>query len=98
MGELYVYGIAVDPAGSALVTGTAGRDFVTTPGAFQTASGGGNESFIVKLNSAGSELLYSTYLGGSGDDLAEHNTDSGECLRDRLYDFAQLSISKPSAE
>lgn len=77
-GEIYVYGIAVDLAGSAFVTGTAGRDFATTPGAFQTASGGGSESFIVKLNSAGSELLYSTYLGGSGDEFSRSiAVDSG---------------------
>lgn len=77
-GEIYVYGIAVDAAGNAFVTGTTGRDFVTTPGAFQTASSGGGESFIVKLNSAGSDLLYSTYLGGSGDEFSQSiAVDSG---------------------
>src|SRR5215831_10482860 len=59
-------GLAVDPAGNAYVSGGAGSsDFPTTPGAFQTAapSGGG---FVLKLNPAGSALVYSTYFGDSG--------------------------------
>jgi hypothetical protein len=60
-------GIAVDASGNAYVTGqTSSSDFPTTPGAFQTAYGGNQDAFITKLNAAGSALLYSTYLGGSG--------------------------------
>ena len=46
-------------------------DFPTTAGAFQTTYGGGrrNDAFVSKLNSSGSALVYSTYLGGSGDDV-----------------------------
>src|SRR5207249_9413886 len=64
-------GIAVDATGNAYVTGfTASTDFPTTPGAFQTAFGGGVfDAFVVKLNPAGSVLLYGTYLGGSGPDV-----------------------------
>ena len=66
------FGIAVDAAGSAYVTGlTYSTDFPTTAGAFQTtngaASNGGYNAFVAKLNSAGSALVYSTYLGGSGE-------------------------------
>jgi hypothetical protein len=58
------HGIAVDAAGNAYVTGTAAAaDFPTTPGAFQTSGGGG---FITKLDSAGSTLVYSTFLNGAG--------------------------------
>ena len=40
-----------------------------TPDAFQPAYGGGNyDGLLVKINAAGSQLLYSTYFGGSGDD------------------------------
>jgi hypothetical protein len=65
------FGIAVDAAGNAYVTGhTASTNFPTTPGAFQTTFGGGfGDAFVSKLNAAGSALLYSTYLGGSTDDL-----------------------------
>ncbi len=64
------FGIAVDSSGHAYVTGlTSSIDFPTTPGAFQTASGGGPHAFVTKLNAAGSALVYSTYLGGSRFDL-----------------------------
>ena len=63
--------MAVDAAGNAYVVGgTSSTNFPTTPGAFQTANSGGLDAFVTKLNSTGSSLVYSTYLGGSGDDYA----------------------------
>ncbi len=63
------HAIAVDLAGSAYVTGeTYSMDFPTTPGAFQTTSVAGDAAFVSKLNAAGSALVYSTYLSGSGND------------------------------
>jgi hypothetical protein len=65
-------GIAVDSSGNAYVTGfTASTNFPTTAGALQSAKGAGGDGFVAKLNAAGTGLVYSTYLGGSGDDLAE---------------------------
>src|SRR5438477_2498195 len=62
------FGIAVDAAGSAYVTGgTGSADFPTTAGAFQTTYGGG-DAFVTKLNATGTALVYSTYLGGSRGD------------------------------
>ena len=64
-------GIAVDTSGNAYLTGnTVSFDFPTTPGAFQTTSGGGfyGDAFVSKLNAGGSALVYSTFLGGSSDD------------------------------
>ena len=62
-------GIALDSAGNAYVTGsTDSSDFPTTAGALQTTYGGGNDAFVSKLNSSGSALVYSTYLGGSNFD------------------------------
>src|SRR5207245_2772446 len=59
------FGITVDAAGDAYVTGSAGStDFPTTIGAFQTTSVN-TAAFVTKLNSLGSGLAYSTYLGGS---------------------------------
>ncbi|HEV2352469.1 MAG TPA: SBBP repeat-containing protein, partial [Terriglobia bacterium] len=61
--------IAVDSGGNAYITGVAQpTHFPTTPGAFQTVPGGLNDAFVIKLNAAGSALVYSTYLGGSGQD------------------------------
>jgi hypothetical protein len=63
------YGIAVDTLGNTYVTGFAtSADFPTTSGAFQTSLAGSQNAFITKLNPGGSALVYSTYLGGSGDD------------------------------
>lgn len=63
--------IVVDAAGSAYVLGfTQSTDFPTTAGAFRTVSGGGQDVFVVKLNPAGSGLVYGTYLGGTGEEFA----------------------------
>ncbi len=69
--------IAVDTAGNAYVTGVAGStNFPTTPGAFQTTLGGFGgvfgfgDAFVTKLNPTGSALVYSTYIGGGGDDVS----------------------------
>jgi len=61
------YGIAVDAAGEAFITGTtSSNDFPTTPGSYQPSHGGGSSySFVTKLNTAGSALAYSTYLGAN---------------------------------
>jgi len=63
-------GIAVNAAGEAYVSGqTASGDFPVVS-AFQTSRGGSNDAFVAKLNAAGTGLVYSTYLGGSGPDQA----------------------------
>ncbi len=68
--------IAVDSSGRAYVVGTTGSDdFPTTPDALQlNYSGGYSDAFLTVLNAAGSNLTYSTYLGGS-----EH-WDTGESV------------------
>jgi hypothetical protein len=75
-------GIAVDAAGDAYVTGpTSSADFPVTAGAFQTTRPGPScesfvtsytctHAFVTKLNTTGSALDYSTYLGGSVSDFA----------------------------
>jgi hypothetical protein len=60
-------GIAVDSADNAYVTGlTTSTNFPITAGTFQTTFSGYSDAFVTKLNSAGSALVYSTYLGGNG--------------------------------
>lgn len=65
------YGIAVDSSGVASVAGTTGsRDFPVTQGVVQTSGHGSSDIFVARINSAGTGLLYSTYLGGSDEDYA----------------------------
>ena len=62
-------GIAVDAAGNAYLTGrTSSYDFPTF-NAIQPTFGGSDDAFVTKINAAGSALVYSTYLGGSGADF-----------------------------
>ncbi len=69
-----IVGIAVDSSGSAYVNGrTASTDFPVTPGAFQTTIGNSGsatntDESVTKLNSTGSALVYSSYLGGAGNE------------------------------
>ena len=72
-GDEYGYSIAVDSSGYAYVSGlTASTNFPTTSGAYQTANNGGGTNgydiFVTKLATDGKSLVYSTYLGGTGDD------------------------------
>ena len=52
-------------ATSYLSGGTRSNNFPITPGAFQTILRGGSDAFVLKLNPAGDQLVYSTYLGGT---------------------------------
>jgi len=61
------YGIAVDSAGAVYLTGsTSSTNFPTMNALQPTHGGGGNDVFVTKINTAGSALVYSTFLGGSG--------------------------------
>ncbi len=63
--------LAIDPRGNAYVAGeTTSSNYPTTPGAFQTYSGGPWDGFVTKLSPRGSALAYSTCLGGAGYDAA----------------------------
>jgi len=60
--------IALDAAGDVYLTGrTKSTDFPTAS-ALQLSTGGGLDAFVTKIDASGSVILYSTYLGGSGDD------------------------------
>ncbi|UCE74006.1 MAG: SBBP repeat-containing protein [Methanomassiliicoccales archaeon] len=67
----YGWGIAVDSDKNAYVTGWVQEsyDFPTTPGAFNTTGDSGNDTFVSKFTPDGSNLVYSTFLGGNGLDM-----------------------------
>jgi uncharacterized protein (TIGR03437 family) len=67
----YIFAIAVDSSGSAYVTGnTNSASFPTTAGAYQTVNVSNISAFVTKLNSTGTGLVYSTFLGGANNAYA----------------------------
>ncbi len=64
-------GIILEPDGAVIVTGTTGSDdFPTTAGSCCQHRTGGTDLFAAKISPSGSDLLFATYIGGSGDDEA----------------------------
>jgi hypothetical protein len=89
------WGIALGPDHSAYVTGYTNsgqlssqvdpvpgeNEFPTTANAFQLHNAGGYDAFLTRLNGDGSDLIYSTYIGGAADE--------GEDPSDNCLDCAQ---------
>ncbi len=77
-------GVAVDSGGNVYVVGkTRSPDFPTTTNAYDTSCGtdgncnSTNDVFLAKINPQGDSLLYSTFLGGSGQDGADGAEEFG---------------------
>ncbi len=82
-GYIGISGIAVDSAGSAYLTGSAGTLWPTTAGAYQTQIPGTSPwtaPFITKLAPDASSLTYSTFLGPSGQAAGIVVDGSGEAI------------------
>lgn len=61
--------VAVDAGGHAVVAGlTSSRDFPAVHAAQPAWGGGFSEGFVAKLTPSGNALLWSTFLGGSGEE------------------------------
>jgi hypothetical protein len=66
------FGVAVNGNGEAIVVGTTpSNDFPLVAPIRPVITGSNNDAFVTKLNAAGNQLLFSTYLGGSGFDSAK---------------------------
>ena len=63
--------IRVDQSGNAYVTGTTNSGNFPTKNAIQATAGGGSDAFVFELNPSGSQLVFSTFLGGSGVEFAQ---------------------------
>jgi len=62
-------GIRIDPQGNLVLFGQTGSaDFPVSKNAWQPAKGPGNDAIIVKLGPNLDRIIYSTFLGGDGDD------------------------------
>ncbi len=59
----------MDAAGNIYVTGqTASANYPTTPGVFDRGYNNNTDVFVTKLDSSGSTIAYSTFIGGSAFD------------------------------
>lgn len=68
----------VNAAGDLLLAGgTAASDFPVTSEAYQGTSGGGTDIYVSKLSSDGTNLLASTYVGGTGNEASEIGSTGG---------------------
>ena len=92
--------ITVDGSGQALVAGYTDSTNFPTASPYQATNNGGRDGFITRLSATGTTLAYSTYLGGSGSDLAfAIALDSSEqllCVRFNDFDLISNGESLPS--
>jgi uncharacterized repeat protein (TIGR01451 family) len=68
-GDDYSSGLAVDAGGNAFITGYTDSQNFPTRNAAYAGNAGFFDAFLTKLGVNGSNLVYSTYLGGAGDDF-----------------------------
>ncbi|MCP4545027.1 MAG: hypothetical protein GY835_01020 [bacterium] len=70
MGSDPIWDLLLTDSGSIMLTGhTYSFDFPTTPGAYSESHNGGLDAFVTMLAASGNSLLWSTFLGGPGNDV-----------------------------
>jgi hypothetical protein len=69
-GEDSAWGLVLNQAGEIHLLGISNSpDFPTTPGALQSRLAGGFDTFLSRFDASAERLLYSSYFGGSGEDI-----------------------------
>jgi hypothetical protein len=93
-------GIAIDGAGNAYVTGTTQSTTFPKVAAFQPTFRPPYDAFVSKLNVAGTALVYSTYLGGTGSDFGSGITvdGSGNAYVTGSTDSSSFPIKAPAIQ
>ena len=80
--------IAVADNGEAVVTGrTHSNNFPVTTDAYDTTYNGNADVYITRLNAAGSDLIYSTFVGGG-------SLDQGNAIH--LDDLGNVTVAGPT--
>ena len=75
----FVRALAPEGGGDMIAVGMTGSaDFPVTEGAYMTESNGNGDAFVARINASGTELIYSTYLGGVSWDDARGVASVGE--------------------
>jgi hypothetical protein len=92
-----VKAIAIDDSGNCHVTGHTDSDNFPTETPFQKTIGGEWDAFVTKLNGTGDALVYSTYLGGSKDDVGSGIAvnDLGDCFVTGYTDSDNFPVKNP---
>ena len=99
------YGLAVDKSGSVWITGATRRwatsFYPTTSGAYDVTHNGNTDVFVTQLNPADTgiaQLAYSTFLGSTGDDIAEALVvNNGKAyITGRIYEYEGGSTPYPT--
>ena len=99
-GDDRAFGVAVDLSNNVYVTGWTQSSNFPLAGAIQSKLSGGRDAFVTKLNSSGTAILYSTYLGGSnydqGNSIAVDSTGAAYIAGDTLStNFPVVSAYQP---
>ena len=90
------HAVALDASGDPIVTGwTECIDFPTTAGAIDTTFDGDTDIFVTKLSSDGSNLIWSTLLGGQGYDAG--NAIAVDPIDDRVSVAGRLGWGPTAA-
>ena len=76
-GNDYATAVALDQAGAVYLTGSTTSTNFPTLSTIQPLIGGNQNAFVLKISSAGNQIAYATYLGGSGGTVGFPETGSG---------------------